>query len=40
MGAKIFNGRHIANSKDQAFVVFIIGMRINNLVNYSPLSKA
>ncbi|ABY44154.1 DUF4188 domain-containing protein [Bacillus sp. TH22] len=34
MGAKIFNGRHIANSKDQEFVVFIIGMRINNLLKF------
>ena len=34
MSAKIFNGRHIANSKDQAFVVFMIGMRINELSKF------
>lgn len=34
MGAKVFNGRYIANSKDKEFVVFIIGMRINHLLKF------
>ncbi|EOO18411.1 hypothetical protein IGA_02430 [Bacillus cereus HuA3-9] len=34
VGVKIFNGRHIANCKDKEFVVFIIGMRINNLFKF------
>ena len=43
MGEKIFNGRHIANSNEQEFVVFMIGMRINYLFRFwkwVPVFKA
>lgn len=43
MGTKIFKGRHIANSKEQEFVVFMIGMRINYVFKFwkwIPVFKA
>ena len=43
MGAKIFNGRYTAGSSEEDFVVFIIGMRINQIFAISkwlPVAKA
>ena len=31
MGIKIFNGRYTADSSESSFVVFIIGMRLNQI---------
>ncbi|UCZ54865.1 DUF4188 domain-containing protein [Bacillus shivajii] len=42
MSKKIYNGRFIANS-EESFVLFIIGMRINNLFSFTkwiPIFKA
>ncbi|MGL4523172.1 MAG: DUF4188 domain-containing protein, partial [Bacilli bacterium] len=34
MGATIFKGRYVAQSKDEELVVFIIGMRINSILKF------
>lgn len=43
MGNKIYNGRYTAGGSNESFVVFIIGMRINQLYAFSkwiPVAKA
>ncbi len=43
MGTKIFDGRYTAGSSEEDFVVFIVGMRINQIFSISkwlPVAKS
>jgi len=43
LGSKIYNGRYTADSSNESFVVFVIGMRINQIFSISkwlPVAKA
>jgi hypothetical protein len=43
LGVKIFNGRYTADSSEEDFVVFIVGMRINQIfaiTKWFPVAKA